>query len=235
MFIENKNSSMDWPRAIEVNSHALKGIVETLFAMLGLVGAAAVERIPIALHRAVLRLLRPAESAARRLIVIAAQGLVVKPIVSRPMPMGPVGKGNARSSSFQLFDIRKNFNRKPRREGKRLIPSIRVIGTDPTVASLWQSQRPSPPQAPPPDGRVNSARLTRRLLALKSALENLPRQALRLARWRLKREKVQSLKFRSPMRPGYAPGRRKRKTHEVDEILDECHGLASYALSLDTS
>ncbi len=29
---------MDWARAIERNSEALKGIVETLFAMLGLAG-----------------------------------------------------------------------------------------------------------------------------------------------------------------------------------------------------
>ena len=64
---------MDWARAIERNSEALKGIVETLFAMLGL---APVVRLPRSVHSAVLRVLRPAESAMRRLIVIAARGLV---------------------------------------------------------------------------------------------------------------------------------------------------------------
>jgi hypothetical protein len=54
---------MDWARAIERNSEALKGIVEALFAMLGLAGDATVARIPQPLHRAVLRVLQPAESA----------------------------------------------------------------------------------------------------------------------------------------------------------------------------
>ena len=37
---------MDWALAIERNSEALKGIVESLFAMLGLAGAAPVARLP---------------------------------------------------------------------------------------------------------------------------------------------------------------------------------------------
>jgi hypothetical protein len=53
---------MDWARAIERNSEALKGIVEALFAMLGLAGAATVARIPQPLHRA-----RAAPAAARRI------------------------------------------------------------------------------------------------------------------------------------------------------------------------
>ncbi len=58
---------MDWARAIERNSEALNGIVEVLFVLLGLVGDATVGRIPPTLRRAVLRVLRPAESAMRRL------------------------------------------------------------------------------------------------------------------------------------------------------------------------
>ena len=101
---------MDWARAIERNSEALKGIIEALFAMLGIAGEATVSRIPQPLHRAVLRVLRPAESAMRRLVVIAARGLVVKPAVSRPMPKGQmIRKGGTPRPSFQLFDPRKNF------------------------------------------------------------------------------------------------------------------------------
>ena len=100
---------MDWDLAIRRNSEALKGIVEALFAMLGLAGGATRLRIPQPLHRAVLRVLRPAESAVRRLVVIAARGLVVKLAPSRPMPAGPIGKGRASRPSFQLFDPRKNF------------------------------------------------------------------------------------------------------------------------------
>ena len=88
---------------------------------------------------------------------------------------------------------------------------------------------------PPPDGLVNVARLTRRLQALKFALDDLPRQARRLARLRLRREKVPSLKFKPPMRAGRPPGHRKKPVHEIDEILIECHGLAIYALKPDTS
>ena len=87
--------------------------------MLGLEGEAVVGRIPQPLHRAVLRVLRPAESAMRRLIIIAARGLVVKlpaarPI-SRPMPAGPIGKGGHSRPSFQLFDPRKNFTAAPQK------------------------------------------------------------------------------------------------------------------------
>ena len=101
---------MDWARAIERNSEALNRIVAALFAMLGIADAATpVARIPQPLHRAVLRVLRPAESAMRRLIVIAARGLVVELAPSRPKPAGPIAKGGGRLRfSFQLFDPRKN-------------------------------------------------------------------------------------------------------------------------------
>jgi hypothetical protein len=227
---------MDWELAIKRNSESLKGIVEMLFAMLGLIGEATVSRIPQDLHRAVLRLLRPAESAVRRIIVIAARNVVVKLAASRPMPAGKViGKcGNSRPS-FQLFDPRKNFNRPRRRKFARIGPRIHVFGYDPRVVALFPAPQPVVELPPPPDGLVNAQRLTRRLQALKSALDDLPRQAKRLARWRLRREKVPSPKFRSPLRPGRPPGHRKKPTHEVDEVLIECHGLAWDALKPDTS
>ena len=229
---------MDWARAIERNSEALKGIVEVLFAMLGLTGAATRLRIPQPLHRAVLRVLRPAESAVRRLVVIAARGLVVKLAPSRPMPAGPIiGKGGHSRPSFQLFDPRKNFAelRQHRRTATRLSPRIHFFGSDPRVVTLWQARPPSADPAPPPDGLVNAERLSRRLQALKLALEDLPHQARRLARWRLRREKAQSPKFKSPLRPGHPPGYRRKATHEVDELLIECHGLACDAMRPDTS
>ena len=65
---------MDWDLAIKRNSEALKGIIEVLFAMLGLAGDVRLERIPSSVYRAVLCVLHPAESAVRRLIVIAARG-----------------------------------------------------------------------------------------------------------------------------------------------------------------
>ena len=229
---------MDWARAIERNSEALKGIVEALFAMLGLAGEAPVARIPRSVHSAVLRVLRPAESAVRRLVVIAARGLVVKPAPSRSVSagsIGQVGQGGPSRPSFQLFDPRKNFEVLRRRRFTRNPPRIHIFGSDPTMASLWAARRPIADPAPPPDGLVNAERLTRRLQALKLALEDLPRQARRLARWRVRREKAQSPKFKSPLRPGRPPGYRRKPVHEVDAVLAECHGLACYAMNPDTS
>ena len=229
---------MDWARAIERNSEALRGIVETLFAMLGLAGDATRLRIPQPLHRAVLRVLRPAESAMRRLIIIAARGLVVKLAPSRPKPVGPIGKGGGnRPPSFQLFDTRKNFAelRQHRVKYTRNPPRIHFFGSDPRVAALWPAPQPAADPAPPPDGLVNAERLTRRLQALKLALDDLPRQARRLARWRVRRENAPSPKFRSPLRPGHPPGYHRKPVHLVDEVLIECHGLACDAMRPDTS
>ena len=227
---------MDWARAIERNSEALTGIVEALFAMLGLAGEATVSRIPPPLHRAVLAVLRPAEAAVRRLVVIAAQGLVVKVAPSRPMPSGPIGQGGgSRRPSFQLFDPRKNFAAPHRRAFARIAPRIHLFGSDPRVAALWAARPPAADPAPPPDGLVNAQHLSRRLQALKLALEDLPRQARRLARWRLRRETAPSPKFKSPLRPGHPPGHRRKPVHEVDEVLIECHGLARDAMRPDTS
>ena len=225
----------DWARAIERNSEALKRIVEALFAMLGFAGDATVSRIPPPLHRAVLRVLRPAESAVRRLIVIAARGLVVKLAPSRPMPKGTIiGKGGGNSRpSFRLFDQRKNFAelRQHRVKYTRNPPRIHVFPYD----TPWPAPRPVIIPPAPPDGLVNAERLTRRLLALKLALDDLPRQAKRLARWKLRRENAKAPKFRSPLRAGRPPGSRRKPIHEVDEVLAECHGLAHYAMKPDTS
>ena len=101
---------MDWDGAIKRHSEALKGIVAALFAMLGLEGDAPVSRIPSPLHWAVC-LAAARRTAMRRLIVIAARGLVVKVAPSRPMPKGTtIGKSDgSRLPSFQLYDTRKYF------------------------------------------------------------------------------------------------------------------------------
>ena len=220
---------MDWARAIERNSEALNRIVAALFAMLGLDGVAPVGRIPQPLHRAVLRVLWPAESAVRRLIVIAARGLVVKLAASRPMPAGPIGKGEHSPPSFQLFDQRKNFEAL-RQHGRRFTRNPPRIHFFP-----YDTLSPARPPVPPSDGLANAERISRRLQALKAALEDLPRQARRLARWRVRRENAKAPKFTSPLRPGPPPGHRKKKAHEVELVLTECHGLAWDALKPDTS
>ena len=230
---------MDWAGAIERNSEALKGIIETLFAMLGLDGTDKAGRIPQPLHRAVLRVLRPAESAVRRLVVIAARGLVVKLSPSRPMSKGHmIGKGGgSRLPSFQLFDTRKDFPELRQRRVKyaKYPPRILFFGPASRVDSLWPSPPPVAVPTLPSDGLVNAERISRRLQALKLALEDLPRQARRMARWRLRREVAKAPKFKSPLRPGPPPGHRKRQIHPIDEILADCHWLAWDAMKPDTS
>ena len=227
---------MDWDLAIKRNSEALQSIVMALFTMLG---DATAGRLPRPVYYAVLRILRPAESAVRRLIVIAARGLVVKVVPSRPMPKGHmIGKGGTSRSSFQLFDTRKDFPelRQHRIKYAKHPPRILFFGDDSRLDALWPAPQPRPAPPPPPsDGLVNAERLTRRLQTLKLALEDLPLQARRMARWRVRRESMKSPKFISPLRPGPPPGSRKRRIHEVDEILADCHGLACWAMEPDTS
>jgi hypothetical protein len=158
---------MDWDLAIKRNSEALKAIIESLFAMLGLAGEATMTRIPQPLYRTVLLVLRPAESALRRLIIIAARGVVVKVAPSRPMPKGQViGKGGqSRLSSFQLYDTRKNFPelRQHRVKYAKHPPRIHFFGPDSRVDDLWPAPQPVAKSPSPSDGLVNAQRLSRRL------------------------------------------------------------------------
>jgi hypothetical protein len=234
MFTTPQHTAFDWVRALERNREALRGIVATLFAMLAVVGEATEVRLSHAMHRAVLRVLRPAESAVRRLIVIAARGLLVKAVAPRPMPAMPVAKGGASRVTFRLFDPRKRFESLRQDVPPRFLPRIHVFGADPRVAALWAAAKVRRP-APSPDGLVNGQCIVRRLQALKAALDDLPHQARRLVRARARRAKVPSLKLKSPLRPGRPPGHRKVMSHEVDEILTECHGLACDVLRGDTS
>jgi hypothetical protein len=230
---------MDWDLAIKRKSEALRGIIDVLFALLGLDGTEAASRIPKSLHSAVLGVLRPAESAVRRLIVIAARGLVVKLAPSRPMPKGKViGKGGeSRLPAFKLADTRKYIPELSQRRVKyaKHPPRILFLGPDSRIDDLWPRPQPAAQPAPPTDGRVSALRLHRRLQALKSALGDLPRQARRMARWRQRREAMPGPKFTSPLRPGPPPGHRKRHIHPVDDILADCHWLAWEALKPDTS
>jgi hypothetical protein len=234
MFTTPQHTTFDWARAIERNHSALKAIVEALFAMLGLADGVIIERLPHAVRQAVLRVLLPAESAVRRLIVIAARGLVVKPTPSRPMPTQPIGKGGVSRPTFKLFDPLKNFADSGCRSTPVTLPRIHVFRYDPRVAALWARPAFAAP-VPPPGDLDTSQRLVRRLQAIKQALEDLPRQARRLVRARARREKITGPTFRSSLRPGPPPGHRKKKLHEIDEILTECHGLARDALRIDTS
>jgi hypothetical protein len=235
---------MDWDLAIKRNSEALIEIVADLFDRLGLVGEETVSRISWPAYRAVLRVLRPAESALRRLIVVAARSVVLKPVASRPRTKGVVKAaktrqgGTPRSLSFQLFDPQPRFRQPRRKAPRRAGPRIHMFADGEFItigAPLRPAKAPAPPRAKSPDGLVNAARLIRRLEALEAALSDLPRQALRLARWRMREAASENPSFKRPIRPGLPPGHRKRDTHLVDELLSECNWLALRAAMTDTS
>ncbi len=69
--------------------------------------------LPRHLYAAILLILRPAESAIRRLIVIAARGIIIKFRPSRPLPTFFASFASATGShtpSFQLIDPLKHFD-----------------------------------------------------------------------------------------------------------------------------
>jgi hypothetical protein len=231
---------MDWDHAIKRNSEVLAGIVETLFVMLGLVGEATVTRLPWPTYRAVLRVLRPAESALRRLIVVRARGLVLAPAGSRPKSTRRVKTkkgGTSRVPSFQLFDPQPRIMLPPRRISKRAVPRIHFFNNDGEFITIGPPIRPAkaPARAKSDDGMVNAARVIRRLEALEAALVDLPRQTRRLVRWRMREAASPNPSFKTPIRPGRPPGSRRRAVHLVDELLSECDWLALRAAMADTS
>ncbi len=192
---------MDWNAAIEKNREALKRILATLVALAELAGGSGM--LPRHLHRTLLRLLRPAESAARRLVIVAARGIVVAPPPPRsawsPSPENGGGSrlcrlhcfGSSRAKrgtaegggggiamrplTLPLLDpLRLPSRRRPVAGG---VPRISVPG--------FSTPLPVAPRRPPmPDDPVNAARLGLRHAALASALDDLPAHARRFARWR---------------------------------------------------
>ncbi|MBG1231746.1 hypothetical protein [Aestuariivirga litoralis] len=222
---------MDWTRAIEINRSALARVVAQLFGLLELALEGPLRRLPPLLYSEAERLLIPAESALRRLIVIAARGLQVNLGPTRPMPHDLViaSSGEGRLS-FALFDTRKTFAEgTPAQNSTSVGPRIRFFDASPLVPQF------NPAQSEAPARSMDASALCRRYAALKYALETLPRQARRLARWRLRRAQSDSPKFTSPLRPGPPPGQRATPRREIDHVLRECHGLAFDALRADSS
>jgi hypothetical protein len=115
----------------------------------------------------------------------------------------------------------------------QVMPRISVPGfIDPVFSDRFIPMRDDP---------VDCAALRRRLRALKSALDNLPRHARRLARWKARGELArQGAVIKpgrlSPFRPGFAPGYHRHEPNEIDVILGDCHYFAVEAWrGVDTS
>ncbi|MEO4001533.1 hypothetical protein [Mesorhizobium sp. CAU 1732] len=187
---------MDWKAAIETNRQALKRVLVTLVALAGITGGNNADRtttLPRHLHRAVLRLLRPAEAAARRLVIVAARDMDPPPTrkATQPAPVahrkpvahpGTPPKTPARTMTLPLFDPLPRW-RGRRRPAALGVPRIRVPGfSAPSIVALRR-----PPRA---DDPIDAARLALRLQALGRALDDLPAHARRFARWRANRDAI---------------------------------------------
>jgi hypothetical protein len=219
----------DWPLIIECNRERLLAVLAPLFAVLGYDPRRA--DLPRHFYRALLITLRPAESAVRRLIIIAARGIVMKLSAARAFPAGlglklrlALEKDAERVAAFCLIDPLKRFAPEGFEwEKAQVMPRISVPGLfDPVFEDRFVPTRYDP---------IDCAALRRRLRALKEALDNLPRHAKRLARWKLKRDLArQSAVIKpgrlSPMRPGFAPGFHRSNRQEIDGILADCHHFA---------
>ncbi len=75
---------MNWPLAIHRNRTALLTIIVALMVSLGLVSGGRLSTLPFFLYRRALRILRPAESAVRRLIMIVAHEMKLRGFKLRP-------------------------------------------------------------------------------------------------------------------------------------------------------
>ena len=218
---------MDWPSIIERNAERLIAVLTELFVMAGF-GRGGTALMPRNVCRALLILLRPTESAVRRLIIMAARGIVVKlrdAGVSRAFPAGLVLNRDAdRVAAFGLIDPLKRFAPEGFEWGRKepqVMPRISIPG-------LFDPVFPLPAPLPADDDLISPNAIRRRLLALRHALDTLPRQAKRLARWRA-RLGLKRIGRLSPFRPGFAPGFHRTKPREIDAILGDCHYFARQA------
>ncbi len=291
---------MDWNVVIERNRERLRDILAALAAMAGLGAAAATASssplwegdrgltLPRHLHRTILRLLRPAESAARRLVIIAARDLVVTlppppPRKPKPKPTSIfVRPGEMRTGIVLPYGAKPGdilpalakLRQPPRTLSLPLLDTMRGLPRtrrSPTagIPRIWgpghgEPYRPASRKPPLPGDPVDATRLAMRLQAIARALDDLPRQALRFARWRARLDAAtqhirhafgeQDIRHHdadalsaslqpawlprrlSPLRPGRPPGGQRKPTHEVHAVLADLQHFAQLALQrTDTS
>jgi hypothetical protein len=199
---------MDWTQAIARNLDALKRIVAMLVATVGMTaGTQGSATLPRHLHRFALGLLRPAEAAARRLIIVAASELVVDVRRWRPYPAKAAwlqgGVSGLRSKiitrvarpcrrmSLSLLDPLKRIGSRQRQEQSALLPRRGLLDS-----AVFNPQLPAPTPISPNDP-LDAGRLHLRLSALAMAFEDLPAQANRMARWQARRDAVLAGTFKA--------------------------------------
>ena len=234
--------------AIEDNRQALKRIVAMLVETAGMAEpvapsghrgkSAPQSTIARILWQAILRVLRPAEAAARRLIIATSLGMVA-PVArlraARPKPktMEPLLRrfGLAVMVSRDAPSPARKRKEEDGGETETRIPAFPLLDP-PYRLNLYGHRRPTvPPHAAPrimvpgitephrlppppsPGDRIAADSLVRRLAALAAVLDDLEAQARRFVRWKARRDALLArdphIQRRvSPIRRGRAPGAR---------------------------
>ncbi len=234
---------MDWTLALHLNQQALLRNVAWLFTWLKLEVGETVETMPRFKRLTVLFVLRPSESAYRRVILIAVlvRGVLAPMVAERAARSGRSlrksdGETRVRTAPlpFKLIDPRKNFDLNPERPKRMNGIQLRItdLWSDDPIYNrddlyAYQERQNRPP--PTPEDEVSAKALCLRMNALMAALQDLDAQAMRMAKLqaRMKQTRQRTGKWPlQPLRPGLPPGFRQRQKHEVDEVLRECHQLA---------
>ena len=223
---------MDGLAAVEFHRAVLLRLLAVLFGAAGLSpGGAPVARLPRPVRLMIARVLLPAESATKRLILFLSRRIPVPPERAGAASAKAAKTRASRKSapcapSFWLFDKRKFF--------PELSDKSRAVrrGPGPSISGFdGFRMRGSAEAAKPVRDPDDAVRMCRRMLALYRALNDLEGQARRLLRVMAKRNRKPPGPGRyGPVRAGYPPGYRRAKTHEVDRTLYECHMM----VQLDT-
>ena len=219
---------------------ALLRVVAGLFVSAGMgSNETVVEKLPRHLRNAIFLILRPAESATRRIVAVVSRHLDLPVYVAplkrdRSKNKSTGEKRGPRAPQFCLIDPRKYFpelhpnrqksHRKPKPNGSTEPQiQVRIAGFDGAPDFVIWSE---PKAVLTPEDEVSAKALCRRLLALKLALEDMPKQANRYVREVAKRKAAApGPKSVPPLRMGLPPGYRRKHIHKVDEILWDCHCL----------
>jgi len=223
---------VDWTKAIARKHYELQSLIASLCVLMAITNAAsstARGRCIVAM----LHIVRPTESALRRLIVIVAarmhasgQSICVNQKTQTMIFLSErksSGQMKERIPAFCLFDKRKRFGRIDHgyasRARLRAQPRIWVAGiTNPNrPGSTRCRSHPS----------VSAQRVAQRIRAMARAIETLPAQTRRLMRVLENRShRPPGPRRIGPLRPGLPPAWRRNARHPSDHTLADCALLA---------
>jgi hypothetical protein len=251
-------SFWSWERSTAHYKAALIKIIAELFVLARIVPGEVPDTasqdiwnisLPRYAYRRALELLKPAESALRRLIIMGAHGKSFAPATAKDQPGkadavgdtvsgqggtltdadsapsdAPASEKSLRAPAFNIFDPLRQF-------------TFRSFDSFEDYA-LWKAEQDANPLIIPPAGPrmapVNALSLWRRIQAMHHAAENFDQYVTRYVRWRGQRKfKIahqRPLKGRRPatlMRPGRAPGYIRKGKHEIHDLLRDVDNLAA--------